>query len=537
MKVFITSALPYVNNVPHLGNIIGSTLSGDIYARYLRTLGKEVIYLCGTDEYGSTTTIRAMQEKIGCKELCEKYNELHKEIYDWFNISFDVWGKTSTESQTEITHEIFNGLYENNYIEEKTINMMYCSTCNLFLADRYIKGICYHPECKDLNSISNGDQCDNCQRLVDVDLLIKPFCSVCKETPIKKDTKHLFLKLDLLGNKIREHLENPENNFSSQVYSIANSWLEKGLTGRCITRDLSWGTPVPLKDFENKVFYVWFDAPIGYYSILAEKKQDWREWLHGTEWVATQAKDNVPFHTIVFPGSILGSGINLPLPNKICCANYLMYEGQKFSKSNKIGIFGDEVIKISNELGINEDYWRFYLIKIRPENNDSSFTLSDFVQTIQSDLINNIGNFINRSFVLAKKYFAGKVSGNYSSVNLPEFMNRYNSTMEKFKFQKALKICLEISAHGNKFLQDNKPWEKKETAEPTIFHSLLICQFLMQLLEPFIPASSQKIMSQIQISHTEEKVVINIMGEVKPLFKKIELNDIQKSLKKIKIDG
>ena len=206
-KIFITSALPYVNNVPHLGNIIGCVLSGDIYARYKRqNSDNDVIYLCGTDEYGSTTTIKAKQEGLSCREICDKYHKLHKEIYDWFNIEFDIWGRTTTDEQTEITHEIFLNLYKNGHIEEREIVQKYCDKCQIFLADRYIKGICYHNECLKLNNIANGDQCDFCQKIIDINLLIKPFCYLCGTTPINKKSNHLFLKLSGLTNEITNYL-------------------------------------------------------------------------------------------------------------------------------------------------------------------------------------------------------------------------------------------------------------------------------------------------------------------------------------------
>ena len=543
MKIFVTSSLPYCNHYPHLGNVCSSTLSGDVYARFKRGQGHEVIYLCGTDEYGSTTTIKAKQENVSCQELCDKYHKLHKKVYDWFNINFDVWGRTSTESQTKITHEIFLELYKNGFIEGKTIVQMYCDNCKMFLADRYIKGTCYHEECLDKKSIANGDQCDFCQKMVDINKLIDPFCYVCKTRPEPRETKHLFLKLDALANEIESYLDDPKrSNFKPNVLSIAKSWLKLGLTSRCITRDLQWGTPVPkgvddfLDQFSDKVFYVWFDAPFGYYSILAEAKADWKQWLESPdlEWVSTQAKDNIPFHTIVFPASILGSKVKYPLIQQICGTDYLLFEGKKFSKSEGIGLFGDTVINLSNELGINEDYWRFYLIKIRPESQDSSFSMQDFVQTIKTDLVNNIGNFINRCVSLSIKYTDGQSIHLYNDLDISEFVDKYNNLMDNFKFRDALKLCLELSSKGNQYIQVKQPWIVAKTdpasAAAIIGRANTICWILLNLLSPFIPGTGSKLLSSFKCNlltfrelSTNSNIKIEINNQTYAIpFKNIE---------------
>ena len=550
MKVFITSALPYCNFIPHLGNIIGSTLSGDVYARYKREQGHEVVYLCGTDEYGSTTMIKAKKEGLTCKEICDKYHKLHKEVYDWFNIKFDVWGRTSTQMQTKLTHEIFLELYKNGFIEGKTITQKYCEHCKMFLADRYIKGTCYHTECADKNNIANGDQCDFCQKVVDTNKLINPFCDLCKSKPIEKETDHLFLRLDLLAPMVESYVNN--SNFKFNVLPIAKSWLSMGLLPRCITRDLDWGTPVPkgidpfLDKFSNKVFYVWFDAPIGYYSILANAKPDWREFLQSKDlqWISTQAKDNIPFHTIFFPATMLGSKLNYPLITDICATDYLLYEGKKFSKSNGIGLFGDQVISISNKLGINEDYWRYYLVRIRPENfQDSSFAISDFVQTIKSELIHNIGNLVNRCVSLSRKYCNGRTY--YRFVNNPydfgivENYRVYTCLMDMFQFRDALRMCLEQSNYGNSYLQNEKPWDVAKTdiviAHNIICKATMVCWILLMMLQPIIPATTDKLLSTIKcnLSKVEDifegkHMIIEISNDYEIPFKPIDPEEIQK---------
>ncbi len=547
-KYFITSSLPYTNNVPHLGNLIGSTLSGDIYARFQRARGFETIYLCGTDDYGTTTASKAKQNGKSCQEICAEFHLLHKKIYDWFNIKFDVWGKTSTTNQTKITHEIFEGLMTNGFIEKRDMIQFYCKICDKNLVDRFVKGYCYHPKCLDHKILSNGDQCDFCQQLIDVSKLGDPFCNLCGDKNIQQiKSKHLFLKLDEMGPEIDAYLS--KSNFPSNIASITNSWLNKGLNSRCITRDIEWGTPLPKsvvesdKEFENKVFYVWFDAPFGYYSILAEKMPDWREWLTSPnlKWVSTQAKDNIPFHTIMFPACVVGSEVKLPLIDSICGTEYLMFEGKKFSKSEGIGLFGDQVMKISEKLQINEDYWRFYLCKIRPETHDSNFSMADFVDTVSADLVNNIGNFMNRCLSFSLKNLNGSTSVKLRDpvkIKLQYFVKKYFEQMELFKFSNAVKTCLDLASFGNEYLQMEKPWELIKTYPefvPSIVgNANIICYVLMQLLSPFIPGTISRmkeyVTSNISVftDHNFENSTYSVeIVENYPLpFKKINLNDI-----------
>ena len=536
-KILITSALPYVNATPHLGNLIGSTLSGDFLARFYRLVGRDVFYLCGSDDYGSATAIKAHQENISCRELCDKNNQLHKQVYDWFNIQFDAWGRTSTEKQTKITHDIFLGLYRNGYIEEKTIVQLRCETCQMFLPDRYVKGFCYHFECTGKRNITNGDQCDYCQKMIDVDKLIDPFCSTCKNQPTPKETEHLFLKLGDLAEEIEEYLT--KTNLKPNIMAIAKGWLKTGLTSRCITRDLHWGTPVPrgidatLDKYAGKVFYVWFDAPFGYYSFLPDKQT----WLSdpNLHWISTQGKDNVPFHTIVFPASVIGSSRPYPLIKQICGTDYLMYEGQKFSKSNNIGLFGDQVMALSEKLGINEDYWRFYLAKIRPETADSNFILADFVQTVKSDLIGNIGNFINRCYTMAIRICDKKLDTHITK-EMVEYVEKYKDLMTDFRFRNAISLCLEFSSKGNQFIEIQKPWALAKTDITSARKAASLvnahCWVLLQMLTPFMPKTCDTILSifkPLAFSFAELKEGCQFETEiVKDLalpFKEIKLAD------------
>jgi methionyl-tRNA synthetase len=546
-KILVTSALPYVNNVPHLGNIIGCVLSADVYARYKRTCGKDVLYICGTDEYGTTTEIKAKQENITCQKLCDKYHKLHKEIYEWFNISFDFFGRTTTDTHAKMTQEMFTALYKNGHIEEKKTKQFYCNECDMFLADRYIKGICYHGECNGKNILTKCDQCGVCSNLIDADKIINPQCIICNSQPIIKYSDHLFLKLGDFKNKLKKYFDK-DIFLTNNAKGITKSWLtdkkNNKLHSRCITRDLKWGVPIPgqilgddLTKYKNKVFYVWFDAPIGYYSILKHgmKKsniytnKDIEQWLSpNTKLVQFMAKDNVPFHTIMFLSTLFGSNLNYPTINKLSSTEYLNYESTKFSKSNNIGVFGDNVINISNTLDITADYWRYYLLKNRPETTDISFSWKGFVNLCNADLVKNYGNFANRCINMSNKYNNGRVLINIRHkyddyeeyiVEVQTYLDSYHKNMNSFKFKNALSCAFSISSIGNKFLQQYQPWclfsnvmknkdkhdfkiifEKcKKEINSILGFAIWILYFSSQCLEPFIPDSSGYIINYINI--------------------------------------
>jgi len=279
-KRLITSALPYVNNIPHLGNLI-QVLSADVFARYCRLKGHETLYICGTDEYGTATETKAIEEGITPRELCDRYYDVHKDIYDWFTIAFDSFGRTSTENHTKITREIFLGLDKNGYIHEQTIEQLFCESCSRFLADRYVLGTC--PSCSSENA--RGDQCEDCGKLLDPTELKDTKCSVCEHTPIVKKTTHLYIDLPKILPQLKDWMTkaSTEGSWAKNAVQITNAWMRDGLRERCITRDLKWGIPVPKEGFENKVFYVWFDAPIGYISITSNLRDDWETWWRNPE--------------------------------------------------------------------------------------------------------------------------------------------------------------------------------------------------------------------------------------------------------------
>ncbi|GFQ88973.1 methionine--tRNA ligase, cytoplasmic, partial [Trichonephila clavata] len=344
-NVLITSALPYVNNIPHLGNIIGSVLSADVFARYCRARGYNTLYICGTDEYGTATETKAIAMKVTPKEICDKYHKLHSEIYEWFNISFDYFGRTSTAKQTEIAQNIFLKLYTQDLVFVDSVEQLFCASCERFLADRFVEGIC--PLCQ--YEDARGDQCDKCGKLINAAELKQPQCKLCRATPHLKSSKHLFLNLPKLEESVKKHLDKVTStgHWSNTAKVIANSWLREGLKPRCITRDLKWGIPVPLEGFTDKVFYVWFDAPIGYLSITANYTDKWEQWWKQPDIVQLyqfMAKDNVPFHSIIFPACLIGS------KDKYTVVNHLAA-----TVSGKL--FVEQLLRLRLLVSLNESLW------------------------------------------------------------------------------------------------------------------------------------------------------------------------------------
>jgi len=315
-NILITSALPYVNNVPHLGNIIGSVLSADVFSRYCKVRNLNALYICGTDEYGTAIETKAIEDGVSPQEICDKYYAIHSSIYKWFDIGFDHFGRSATPKQTEVTQGIFMDLYKNGFIEMKTELQLFCPKHERFLADRFVEGIC--PKCQ--YSDARGDQCDKCGNLLDPMELVEPRCKIDGATPEARNTTHFYLRLDSLQPRVQKFVDEYSPKWSSNAQSITHSWLKQGLQSRSITRDLKWGVPVPLEGYEDKVFYVWFDAPIGYISITAnytdpgvEGGQQWKKWWLPEEDTDVKlyqfmGKDNVPFHTVLFPASLLGTG-------------------------------------------------------------------------------------------------------------------------------------------------------------------------------------------------------------------------------------
>ncbi|TVR35188.1 MAG: methionine--tRNA ligase [Spirochaetaceae bacterium] len=501
----ITSALPYVNNIPHLGNLI-QVLSADVFARFCRLRGYETLYICGTDEYGTATETRAREEGITPKELCDRYYAIHDEIYRWFQISFDNFGRTSTEKHTEITQHIFRKLYDNGYIVEREIEQLYSEASDMFLADRYVRGTC--PHCGYENA--RGDQCENCGKLLDPSDLIDPRSALDNTTPIVKKTRHLYINLPAVLPKLEAWLAEASKGgkWARNAIQMTQAWIRDGLKERAITRDLKWGIPVPLEGFRDKVFYVWFDAPIGYISITANLTDDWESWWRKPEEVELFqfiGKDNIPFHTVIFPSSLIGTGERWTLLHHMSSSEYLNYEGGQFSKSRGVGVFGND----AQDTGIAADVWRFYMFYNRPETSDFTFTWDDFREKVNGELIGNLGNLVNRTLTFQTKYFGATLpeedsAGTVSTPQWKEFWSyarklqgEITDHLENAQLREAFRKTFALSSYGNKVFQEAEPWKtRKSDPEATRYllkNLVYLVRDLAILVSPYLPQTSTRI--------------------------------------------
>jgi len=503
----ITSALPYVNNVPHLGNLI-QVLSADVFARFCRLRGYDTLYICGTDEYGTATETKALEEGVSPRELCDRFHAIHRDIYSWFGIAFDKFGRTSAPEQTEITQSIFLDLDRNGYITEQTLEQLYCDHCGRFLADRYVKGTC--PACGYVGA--RGDQCEHCGKLLDPTDLIGPRCSTCGAEPHPKSTTHLYIDLPAIKPKLEPWMRaaSEKGFWAKNAVQMTQAWLRDGLKPRAITRDLKWGIPVPKKGFENKVFYVWFDAPIGYISmtasLAAEKGFDWKDWWQNPDEVELFqfiGKDNIPFHTVIFPSSLLGSGRNWTMLHHMSSSEYLNYESGKFSKSQGIGVFGTDVM----ETGIPADVWRFYIFWNRPETSDYTFTWADFLEKVNGELIGNLGNLVNRTVTFVGRYFGGTIPEGKPDeafwAKAAEIEAKVTAQLEKADLRDAFRSIFELSDLANKRFQDGEPWRTR-TSDPAAAASLIrdLCYVLKDiavLIEPYLPQTAVRLASMLKV--------------------------------------
>jgi methionyl-tRNA synthetase len=532
----------------------------------------------GTDEYGTATETKAISEGLTPQQICDKYHVLHKNIYDWFQIDFDHFGRTTTQQQTAIAQDIFNNIDKNNYLLTDMVEQLYCTKDERFLADRFVVGQCPHKDCN--YEKAKGDQCDKCGRLLDAKELVNPRCILCHNTPIIKSSQHLFLDLGKLQHeKLNEwvNAQQVKGQWTENSKAITKAWLDQGLKPRCITRDLKWyiniphaviklfahtiltvkclfvcfscrGTPVPKEGFEDKVFYVWFDAPIGYISITANYTEQWEEWWKNPEQVQLfqfMGKDNVAFHSVIFPASLIATKQPWTLLHHINTTEYLNYESSKFSKSAGTGVFGDDAMNS----GIPAEIWRYYMLINRPEQSDTVFLWEDIAAKCNADLVNNIGNFIQRTLSFIKSKLNGIVPGIQGELIScdKELLGEINSlygefldNMERANLREGLRLVLRISERGNKFVQDTQPWGLFKTNKSRCFTCITInaniIALLAMLLQPFIPSVSSKIQQQINWKILEgdlnEKKDNSLftqllpsghrIGEPSPLFSRLE---------------
>jgi methionyl-tRNA synthetase len=540
----ITSALPYVNNVPHLGNLI-QVLSADVFARACRLRGYETLYVCGTDEYGTATETKALEEGVTPAELCTRFYEIHKNIYDWFGIAFDKFGRTSTPRQTEIVQGLFKDIDAAGFVKEETIEQLYCEPCGRFLADRYVRGTC--PHCG--YAEARGDQCENCGKLLDPTELKDPKCFTCGAAPRPRSTRHLYIDLPAIRPRLEEWMKEASVRgfWANNAIQMTQAWIRDGLKPRAITRDLKWGIPVPKEGFENKVFYVWFDAPIGYISITAtlgdETGFDYKSWWMNQDDVELFqfiGKDNIPFHTVIFPSTLLGSDRKWTMLHHMSSTEYLNYESGKFSKSKGVGVFGTDVM----ETGIPADVWRFYMFYNRPEKSDVTFTWADFMEKVNGELIGNLGNLANRTLAFVQRFYDGVIPAGKPDeafwAEVKKLEAQAGEHFERAELRDAFRTAFQIADIANKRFQAAEPW-KARTAEPEKAASLLsdLCYVLRDLaiiMHPFMPAAMATLSGFLGKSIGKDGLSWNDLGKLKGLerisevgvlFKKLEADHIE----------
>ena len=505
----VTSALPYINGVKHLGNLVGSMLPADVYARYLRLAGHEVLYICATDEHGTPAELAALEAGLDVAEYCRRQHQLQAEVYRRFDLSFDYFGRSSSPQNHELTQHFARRLAEQGFIEEREVKQVYSVADQRFLPDRYIVGTC--PYCG--YTAARGDQCENCTRLLDPTDLIQPRSAISGSTELEvRQSRHLYLLQSRLAGELRAWIDS-KRDWPVLVTSIARKWLDEGLGDRGITRDLQWGVPVDRPGFEEKVYYVWFDAPIEYIGATKEwadadpAHREWRAWwydAHDVRYTQFMAKDNIPFHTISFPSTILGSREPWKLVDYVKGFNWLNYYGGKFSTSRGVGVFMTDALEL-----LPADYWRWYLIANAPESDDVSFTWELFAATVNKDLADTLGNFVNRTLTFTARRFGEQVPAGGTpgpleqdlAAALAEAIGAYAEHLERMEFRKAANRLREVWALGNGYLERASPWttirEDPQQAACTLRTAINLIRVFAVVSAPIVPATSRRLLGVV----------------------------------------
>ncbi|MBB4659149.1 methionine--tRNA ligase [Parvularcula dongshanensis] len=504
-RILITSALPYINGIKHLGNLVGSMLPADVYARFMRARGHEVAFVCATDEHGTPAELAAAAAGQEIAAYCAEQHEVQKAACEGFGLSFDVFGRSSSPANRELTQHFAQRLEENGYIEAREESQVYSPADGRFLPDRYVEGTC--PNCG--FERARGDQCDNCGKLLDPTDLIDPYSAISGSRDVElRETRHLYLLQSKLEPEVRAWVD-AHPHWPQLTRSIAYKWLDEGLRDRSITRDLDWGIPVPREGFEGKVFYVWFDAPIEYIAATKEMDSDgWEAWWRTDQgaddvsYVQFMGKDNVAFHTVSFPCTLLGSKEPWKTVDTLKSLNWLTWYGGKFSTSQGRGIFMDQALEI-----MPADTWRWYLMANAPESDDTAFTLEAFTGAVNKDLADVLGNLVNRVTRFASSRFDGVVPEGGAPgeaeealfVELDRRIPAYTEQLERMEFRKAFAELRAIWAAGNEYLQAAAPWTSfktdKDRAAASVRTGLNLVRLLAELSAPVIPFTAHKMLA------------------------------------------
>ncbi|KOG53637.1 methionyl-tRNA synthetase [Streptomyces griseoflavus] len=505
----ITSALPYINGIKHLGNMVGSMLPADVYARYMRQRGHDVLYICATDEHGTPAELAAKDAGQSVAAFCAEQHDAQKAIYDGFHLRFDHFGRSSSQQNVELTQHFARKLHENGFIEERAIRQVFSIADDRFLPDRYIVGTC--PHCG--YDKARGDQCENCTRVLDPTDLIDARSAISGSSDLEvRETKHLFLLQSKLQGEVEKFIDDTGDEWPTLASSIARKWLTEGLHDRAITRDLDWGVPVPGDVWpelaaEGKVFYVWFDAPIEYIGSTKEwadadpANRDWKSWWYEADdvrYTEFMAKDNVPFHSVMFPATQLGTREPWKKVDFLKAFNWLTYYGGKFSTSQRRGIFTDAALEL-----LPADYWRYFLMANAPESDDTSFTWELFSSSVNKDLADTLGNFVNRVLSFSRKRFGDEVPAGAAAgeaerklgEQIAELLAEYEGHMEALQFRKAAAALRALWSAGNSYLEEKAPWLEIKTDQEAAALTLRTAMNLIHLYaivsEPFIPAAAK----------------------------------------------
>ena len=549
----ITTALPYANGPIHIGHLAGVYIPADIYCRYLRVKGEEVLFVGGSDEHGVPITIKARKENTTPQAIVDRYHEIIQKSFEELGISFDIYSRTSKPVHHETASDFFTKLYQNGKLIKKTSEQYYDEVVNEFLADRYITGTC--PRCG--NEKAYGDQCEVCGSSLNATDLINPKSELSGSAPVMKETTHWYLPLDQYENWLKEWiLEEHKEDWKTNVYGQCKSWIEQGLQPRAVTRDLNWGVKVPLAEAEGKVLYVWFDAPIGYISATkewcAQNGQDYEKWWKNedTRLLHFIGKDNIVFHCIIFPVMLKAEG-SFILPENVPANEFLNLENNKISTSRNWAVWLHEYLEDFKD---KQDVLRYTLTTIAPETKDADFTWADFQAKNNNELLAIFGNFVNRTVVLIHKYYEGIVpeAGEFTAeekeiiAKIAEFPNTIGASIEKYRFREALSEFMNLARLGNKYLTDTEPWKVVKTDPErvkTILHiSIQICACLSVLGEPFLPFTSAKLQKILNIDVHEwnagGKMDLlqngHLINAPEYLFEKIDDDAIEVQVKKLK---
>ena len=537
-----------MNTIPHLGTFI-QLLSADVFSRYLRLKGDEFISVSGSDEHGTPIEVEAIKAGIPPKQLTDKYHKTICELLEKYGVNLTNYTRTHNPVHIRVVQDICRKIYENGYVFEETTTLPYCVKCNRFLPDRFIEGQCPHCDYEG----ARGDQCESCGRILEPTELKNARCVICGTKPETRSSKHWLFDLPRLEDRLRDYLEK-STQFPSNARNFSMRWLEEGLKPRTLTRDNKWGIPAPFPGAEDKTIYVWIEAVLGYVTAAVEwaektgKPEEWKRfWFDkSTKNVHFIGKDNIPFHTIIFPALLMATSDEYVLPWQVSSTEFILYESQKFSKSRRVGVWVDEALEIADP-----DYWRFILIAMRPESKDANFTWQEFESLINSGLNDAIGNFINRTLTFISARYSGDVPNpdaldETDSRLMDEVRQapiRIGELFENFRLREALLSIVEIARNGNQYMSSREPWHLIKTNEKkaatTLYVAVQLVYALGILLEPFIPHVSEKILSQLGLEKGMmpgmwDKVGVHFIhpghriGKPEPLFRKVNASDIQK---------